>query len=222
MSYKLFGLYPKPKRFPIVQKLPKKPYLTNEETKLLLSKKVIIEEKMDGKPALIIGENYILFCEDLKQKHSIHYHIPARFAIFDILDKKRNYLVDLNTKIEIYKEIKFMGYYQKTPFLLYPNNKKIYPDSLFLIPILESGFFKMEELPNLIGYSHYAKDPKVYMEGIVVKTYFSSFLSESNRAGKIVRQEFSNQISIHYRRKKAEYNIIDPNKKEYNNYLIRY
>ncbi|MFN3781830.1 MAG: RNA ligase family protein, partial [Candidatus Kapaibacteriota bacterium] len=183
--------------------------------KTLLNGKVVVEEKMDGKPVLMVGEKYSLFCEDLKQKHSISYVIPARYVIFDILDKENNSLLSAKNKIEIYKEIKQMEYFQKTPFLLYPNDTPIYPDSLFLIPILEYGHFKLEELPSLIRYSYYTKEPNSYMEGIVVKTASSSLITNTNRSGKLVREEFTNQITVHYLRKKAEYNIINPNMKEY-------
>lgn len=59
------------------------------------------------------------------------------------------------------------------------------------------------------------------MEGIVVKVERNSSLGEKYRAAKLVREEFTNQITVHYRREKAEYNIIDPKKVEYTRFFSK-
>ena len=90
--------YFKPRRFPLNGKpLPEERanrHLNQEDSRYLLSGKVIVEEKMDGSPvSFIAGGRYRIFAEDLKMRHSLYYRVPGRYAIFDIFDYNRNVFV---------------------------------------------------------------------------------------------------------------------------------
>jgi hypothetical protein len=195
--------YPKIRYLPINHpKCREDKIMSVEEAKKLLSQRVIVEEKMDGKTSMHKADKFLIFAEDLKYVHSIHYYVPARFAIFDVFDYSRTLFLCREHKKEVFEDIRKgilkVGEYS--------------PYDFFLVELISEGKFKLEDLPRLIGISHYAYDPetkqKTYMEGIVVKPNRDLFLVELKYyAGKIVRDL---KISKNYLKKKLELNIIDP------------
>ncbi|MEM3362266.1 MAG: hypothetical protein QXV83_01135 [Candidatus Anstonellaceae archaeon] len=215
MGENLFGFYPKPLRLPIGKKLYKKEYMPYKKAVDLLEDKVIIEEKMDGKPVLLIGEKYLVLAEDLKETRSIKYKVPARFAIFDIYNRK-NGVLSFRQKISAYYELKYLS--RLEPFRTYPTEEIVYPDSMFMVRVIAIGNFKLKDLPSFITYSPYAAEPNTYMEGIVVKSYNSIVIG--SEAGKIIANELNYQVNRikqkHKTTEQIEYNIIDPQMKEIN------
>ncbi len=201
--------YEKPKRFPIgfIRPDKKDTYLSDFETGLLLSGKVAVQEKMDGKPTFFKLDRWVLFAEDLKQRHSIPYKVPARFAVFDIFDVNRRVFLDDEDMRKLVMDLrKTNAYLTALDPSLY--TKTITSQDLFPVLLVEKGKISLEELPKLIKRSPYAKD-KGYMEGIVVKPLRELFEIEQLR-GKLVREEFTTNIKTHYLRKPASFNIIDP------------
>ncbi|MEM2908975.1 MAG: RNA ligase family protein [Candidatus Bilamarchaeaceae archaeon] len=195
--------YQKPKRFPLKGCKVIKNTLKEDEVKKLLSGKVVVEEKMDGKPVSFETSEYIIFAEDMKKQHSIFYVLPGRYAIFDIYDKKRRVFVFSDEKLELsnaFREGKLQV-------------DGISPALFFPVPVIATGILRMEDLPKLIGLSAYAcikkTREKTLMEGIVVKPYRDLFPKEF-LSGKLVRTEFEKGIRTHYLRMHPQYNIIDP------------
>jgi hypothetical protein len=81
--------YPAIKRFDIGKKIAEKRYLKADEARFLLGQRVMVEEKMDGKPVAFETKRFTLFAEDMKTRHSINYRVPARYALFDVYDNER-------------------------------------------------------------------------------------------------------------------------------------
>ncbi|MFH0818335.1 MAG: RNA ligase family protein [Candidatus Micrarchaeota archaeon] len=197
-----------PKRFPIGEKRPGRPesYLNSAEVVFLLSRRVLIEEKMDGKPILLTGDRFVLVSEDLKNVHSIRYRIPGRYAVFDVLDLQRNLFLDNDGKREVIRDA-------KSGILTLNETKGI---NIFQVPLLTKGTFEIQDLPKLIGLSAYAIDvtgQKTFMEGIVVKQDREHFQVEY-LSGKLVRTEFTEGILVHHTRMRSRTNIIDPSTSE--------
>jgi hypothetical protein len=200
---------PKPKRFDVhAKKIAGSSYLDATDAAKLLSGKVVVEEKMDGKTARIETPHFTIFAEDLKVKHSVSYRVPARFAIYDVFDKKRGVILGLEGKIDVYRDLKNLPGFFKDG-VSSDIRAAFSPASFFLVQILERGFFKLEELPPLIKISSYGAEKETWMEGIVVKSIADAFPFEL-RSGKLVRTEFVEGIKVHYSRLKKFFNIIDP------------
>jgi len=205
MDFKEFR-YPKPLRLNIGLRIGKKRYMSVADEKYLLSGKVIIEEKMDGKQTTVRSDDLrFIFCvEDLKTRHSIPYRVPARYAVFDMFSLKRGSFLSPEEKdYEI-------GFFLKHRDLL---PAELSQGGIFPVRQLASGVFTPTDLPNMITMSHYALDLKNhdpgFMEGIVVKPDRELFYEEY-LSGKIVRTEFLKGITTHYLRMRPEYNEINP------------
>lgn len=71
-----------------------KPYLSTKEMDALFSNEVVIEEKVDGHPVIILYGGYTFFCESLKIQHTVEYDAcpysemgwPDMTVVYDILD----------------------------------------------------------------------------------------------------------------------------------------
>lgn len=199
--------YPKVRYLPInlPENCKKEKIMLEEEVEYLLEGQVIVEEKMDGKTSMHRGDRFIIFAEDLKYVHSLHYRVPARFAIFDVFDLARTLFLCRRHKEDVFNSIR------RGTIKIDGRN----PSDFFLVPLVAEGIFKLEELPKLIGISRYAYDPEtkgpVSMEGIVVKQDRDLLLPEFKyTTGKIVRSDFSDNISENYLKKPLRENIINP------------
>ena len=196
--------YPDIKRLPIGKRTNGKKYLSQEDAKYLLDGRVLVEEKMDGKPVVFYSKKYQIWAEDLKVKHSVYYEVPGRYVIFDIMDLRKGVLVDRSRKEEIVMNLR-----EEAPEV-FANNNSLF----FIVPLVGRGEFELIELPKLIGLSAYALDKdtgeKTFMEGIVIKQDRELFLFEDVISGKVVRKEFEDGIEENYWKKPLEMNIIDP------------
>jgi hypothetical protein len=57
--------------------IPGKGYLSDSDTQRLFSDEVVIEEKMDGHPVVVVFGGYTFYCESLSIKHTVEYdNIP--------------------------------------------------------------------------------------------------------------------------------------------------
>lgn len=198
--------YEKTLRFNVGNHIKGKPYLKPDDERYLLSGRVIIEEKMDGRQVLVDSERFIFCAEDLKDRHSVAYRIPARFAVFDVVDKDVHLIVTRVEKKEIVRT--FMA------------NRSLLPPQLsnggiFLVPLIETGKFTANGLADLVkgrGISAYAMNPDTrepsFMEGIVVKPD-RDLLTMEQRRGKIVRSELLEGMTSEQLRKPAAPNEID-------------
>lgn len=197
--------YPKPLRFNIGEKIGQKRYLKPEDERYLLSGRVIVEEKMDGKETIAHSEKLrMVFClEDLKTRHSIAYRVPARFALFGIYSTERGVFL---SRGEWEEEARFL---MRNRSLL---PAEIQQGGIFPVKLLSVGKNEVAGLSHWISVSEYAFSPRTrepdYMEGIVVKPDRELFYEE-HLAGKIVRTEFLENITAHYTRKKRISNEID-------------
>lgn len=199
-------VYPKPKRFPTGNIPATKEPMSEEDMRYLLSGMVIVEEKMDGTLTKFVSRDppLAIFAEDLKRMHSIFYHVPGRYAVFDIFDDRRGVFVYPDEKLQLSKElrcgkIKIIG---------------IDGNAFFPIPRITWGKFSLNELVEFVGLSAYARHSDdiqrgVPGEGIVVKQYADSF-PEEYVAGKIIRAEFFESITENYLRLPYRANAIDP------------
>jgi len=201
--------YPQIKRIPLVglkEDVRKDKIMPMDDAKFLLSGRVIVEEKMDGRCSRHEGDRFIIFSEDLLWKHSIHYRVPARFAVIDIFDPQCGRFLPREEKESVFAAI-------RRGAVKIGNEGS---SSFFLVPLITEGKFRIGELFSLIGLSKYAFDPltkgSTSMEGIVVKQNRSLFAVEFDYAvGKIVKKEFTDGITKHYVRKPPERNLINPN-----------
>ena len=50
-----------------------KPYMSDAEMEELFSGEVVVEEKVDGHPTIIIFGGYTFFCESLQYRHTVSY-----------------------------------------------------------------------------------------------------------------------------------------------------
>jgi len=199
--------HPKPKRFPIGKKIPKRNVLKAKEVERLLRGRVVVEEKMDGRTILFVAENFTVFAEDMRRQHSIHYRVPGRYGVFDVFDAKRGVFLFPDEKEQIALDMR------AGKLKVEGESGNVSPILFFPVPRIETGVLTLEELPALIGTSAYALDKETKlsapMEGIVVKPDRDLF-PEEFLTGKIVRSEFSDGIEINYLRLPTELNAIDP------------
>ena len=122
-----------------------KHYLTDYEIELLLSKEVIIEEKIDGKLQEYDKEGYFIFAEFMKYKHSIYY------------DDLPSYEIGL----DIYEGTKFLNYDEKCIIFRELN--------IHTVPILYRGIANIGKIQEFIDKKSNFSDMK--QEGIVIKNY---------------------------------------------------
>jgi hypothetical protein len=74
-----------------------KPYMSDAQMEKLFSSEVVVEEKVDGHPTIIIFGGYTFFCESLKYRHTVSYDgvpfsqdgWPDYTPVYDILDGEK-------------------------------------------------------------------------------------------------------------------------------------
>lgn len=212
-----------PEKYPDVKYLPvpglkgvrEDKVMSRTYTERLLKKWLLVEEKMDGKGTMFQADRFFIFAEDLLYVHSIHYRVPARYAIFDIFDLGRDLFMDREGEEDVFNAIRKgvieVNAIRKGMITVKGQN----PYNFFMVPMVAEGKFKLEELPFLIQESKYAVDAHsgkpVLMEGIVVKPIRELFAVElKHLVGKIVRKDFIEGIETHYLKKQREKNKINP------------
>ena len=198
--------FPKPKRLPIGA-TPRKNIITQREMTYLFKHKLVIEEEMDGKPVKFITTkiHFFIFAADLKEMRETYYHIPGRYAIFDIFDPDRDLFLPWNYKFDLSMKIREgkirIGNFD--PLLFFP------------VPIIAFGKFEMEDLPQFLGVSGYAHNPNTRFpglgKGIIVKSSADEFPDEYH-PGKIVRKEFLGEKGWNLPQNPPRNNLIDPSK----------
>jgi len=198
--------YEKTLRFNVGKHLKGKSYLKPDDERYLLSGRVVVEEKMDGRQAVVDSEKFIFCVEDLERRHSVAYRIPARFAVFDVVDKETHLFLARADKKEVVRY--FMANRAQLP-------AQLSNGGIFLVPLIEAGMFMVNDLAGLMkdrGVSAYAMNPDTrepsFMEGIVVKPDRCLLVMEQLR-GKIVRTELLEGLTSEQLRKTAAPNEID-------------
>jgi hypothetical protein len=163
---------PPPKRFPIkgAEVVANGPYLRTVEVDYLLQYAVRITEKFDGNRIAVPAGRYVLTVEDMLDKKSIFYRVPARYAVYDIFDRRRALFLDSYGIRSVMKDI-------ATASLKIDG---VSPDSFFPVPLVAEGVYQVDEIPALLRNSEYAKDEDtgeaVLAEGIIIKHDFEHFL----------------------------------------------
>lgn len=180
--------YPKIYRIPVPgYRTRGKHYLTLEEVDKLLSTKVVVEEKVDGKltPLDIFGQ-YTIVCEYMKYAHNIQYKsLPSTFIGLDV------YLSD-DTLVS--------NSGLKNVLIEYSNIKSMV--TITRVPVIDEGTYTIDKLLKFIGtMSAYGA---ARIEGIVVKNY------ELGMYGKIVDPLFEDEVddSEHWSDKPRVVNTI--------------
>jgi len=142
-----------------------KRYLTSGEIDELLTKDVVIEEKLDGKLVELEDEGYGIFKEDLKRKHTVAYtRLPAWGIGLDIWDPEEECFLDPNEKLIVFKTL-----------------------GIPVAPILFEGVVRgLGQLFDFLGTESAFGAPRV--EGIVVKNYGKGLF------GKVVDPLFDQEI----------------------------
>ncbi|MGB9634887.1 MAG: hypothetical protein ACPL0A_00250 [Candidatus Micrarchaeia archaeon] len=203
--------YPKPLRIPIGKRIGHKKYMSEDSVRRLFEGNVVVEEKMDGKQSFIETRDYVLWVEDLRFKHSLLYHIPCRYALFDVYEKRTGRFLSPESKLGLW-----LDKIRKHKIDI-PENVHIFP-----VPVVKKlygpDFGKdidgwERSIPSLITTSFYAvgKDnTNAFMEGIVIKQDRSLYSFEVEHA-KLVREEFVEGITRNYLEKPYELNKIDLN-----------
>lgn len=74
-----------------------KPYMPDKDMEKLFKGEVVIEEKVDGHPIIILYLGYTFFCESLKIKHTVEYEKvpysadewPDMVVVYDVLEGEK-------------------------------------------------------------------------------------------------------------------------------------
>lgn len=182
------------KRIPIKDySVQGKKFLTEDEKKELLSGTVVIQEKIDGTERHKELEDFIIFYEDVRFCHTIHYtKLPTYELLFDIYDKKRKRFLSLD---------ELGGLLEDRGVLWVPIESGDFrwtfaADCPVLDKISSANVNEAEErIVKILGSQSRFSDELI--EGVVVKNY------EKQLFGKVVRQEFFDKVqqSEHWRRK---------------------
>jgi len=214
-----FGHLPSIRRLPIGKEAKCKPETVMSESsvkQLFDGQRIIVEEKMNGTGVMFKADKgrFYILAEDLliyKPGLTGRYSIPARYALFDIFDRKTKRFVSFIEKEDIFLKIK------RNEISI----SEINSYNLFIVPLIAQGnYFKLDDIPQFLDFpSRYARDAvtgePTYMEGVVVKPARALFLLEYEElVGKLIRNEYlfgESGISENYRRiRKQMRNRIDP------------
>ncbi|MEM4295571.1 MAG: hypothetical protein QXS91_02065 [Candidatus Anstonellales archaeon] len=179
--------YKKPLRLPIGDKQYGKRYLREDEAERLFSFRLIAEEKFDGTMHEIDTQEFKFYVEDMKYRKTIPYRIPARYAVFDILDKRATIFLRRDDKERLVIDI------IKGRIWAYRH----LADKLFIVPLIEAGKFSISEVPKLADMcSYYGHGKNVPIEGIVFKIDAAISILESYPfSAKYVRADFIDKIN---------------------------
>lgn len=203
----------------------KEKVLTEKEIEMILSQRIYVEEKIDGAnlgisfdcegnlllqnrgsylyPPLegqwklldgwmkkyenrmfdVLADEYILFGEWCYATHSIYYDsLPDWFVGFDILEKKSNRFLNVPKRNLMMNQI-----------------------GISTVPLLGKGAFTLEQLKQFFGKSRFGNEE---CEGIYLRQDGVDYL---NYRAKIVRDDFRQNIDIHWSKKRMTYNKIEEN-----------
>ena len=198
-----------------------KDYLTPKEVELLLSKPIVIEEKVDGKQVKFEINGYILFGEDLTNTHTIYYQeLPSPVLGIDIYSVHSKKFLDLPEKIRIFLQIGmipvnviYVGQISRENFQEFLENLLFSTKSSFktkINPKMVEVIRENEEVRDILSKEN-------FIEGIVVKNY------ETQLFGKIVNPTFEKIIDFVGRYEKYPYKNRWRvySKKEYERYISR-
>ena len=160
-----------------------KRYLSPEEEEFLLSKKVFVQEKVDGKLTYRDLGDFLILCEDLKHTHTIYYkNLPSRYLGFDVYHKDEGFL-------EIKEAYKVMIEHGVIPVPVMYSGKV--DKEMIKNFVLERSSEFLTEINPKMGEIAREVSPEIaerknFVEGIVVKYY------ENNKlyAGKAVNPAF--------------------------------
>lgn len=164
-------------------RIPGKPTMTDEEMDSLFDgSELVVEEKVDGHPLIIIKGGFTFFCESLSIKHSVEYENvpysvggwPDMTVCYDVLDGE------------------FEPPYQKgqgTSKWLSREDKVAVCEEVGapVVPLVWKGVISPEELPKLAN--RISSFGSKSAEGIVLKNYNSGVF------GKFINLEFQQKIS---------------------------
>ena len=164
-----------------------KKYLSPEEEEFLLSKKVFVQEKVDGKFTYKDFGDFLILCEDLRDTHTIYYkNLPSRFLGFDVYHKDKGFL-------EIKEAYKIMIECGVIPVpIIYAG--KVDKEMIKNFVLKRSSEFLTEVNPKMKEIAREVSpeiaERRNFMEGVVVKYY------ENNKlyAGKAVNPAFERII----------------------------
>ena len=164
-------------------RIPGKPTMTDEEMDSLFDgSELVVEEKVDGHPMIIVKGGFTFFCESLSIKHSVEYENvpysvggwPDMTVCYDVLDGE------------------FEPPYQKgqgTGKWLNREEKESVCEEVGapVVPLVWKGVVSPENLPELAN--RISSFGSKTAEGIVLKNYSSGVF------GKFINLEFQQKIS---------------------------
>lgn len=159
-----------------------KPYMSDQMMEQLFSGPLVVEEKVDGHPVVIITGGYTFFCESLRIQHSVEYsnvpfslwEWPDMTVVYDVLDGEHE---------PPYRVGGGKGKW------LTRSEKETVCDMVGapLVPLIWRGTISPEELPKLADRISSFGSSRA--EGLVLKNYKSGVF------GKFINLEFQQRIS---------------------------
>lgn len=164
-------------------RIPGKPTMTDADmAKLFDGSELVVEEKVDGHPIIIIHSGFTFFCESLEIKHSISYENvpysvgewPDMTVCYDVLDG-------------IFEPPYTKG--QADGKWMTRQEKEMICEEVGapVVPLVWKGVITPESLPKLAD--RISSFGSKTAEGIVLKNYYSSVF------GKFINLEFQQKIS---------------------------
>lgn len=159
-----------------------KPYMSTNDMNKLFSDTIIIEEKVDGHPVIIIYGGYTFFCESLSIRHTVKYDNcpysqkgwPDMVVVYEILDGE-------------YKPPYSKGQYKNKWLSRKEKESLCSMVGAPIVPLIYSGKITPEKLPKIADrISGFGKEKA---EGIVVKNLKKGIF------GKFINIEFQKRIS---------------------------
>lgn len=140
-------------------------------------------KKYENRMFDVLADEYILFGEWCYATHSIYYDsLPDWFVGFDILEKKSNRFLNVPKRNLMMNQI-----------------------GISTVPLLGKGAFTLEQLKQFFGKSRFGNEE---CEGIYLRQDGVDYL---NYRAKIVRDDFRQNIDIHWSKKRMTYNKIEEN-----------
>lgn len=183
---------PKTKKVEIITSLEKikekglmikgKPYMSTSDMNKLFSDTIIIEEKVDGHPVIIIYGGYTFFCESLSIKHTVEYDNcpysqygwPDMVVVYEILDGE-------------FKPPYSKGQHSNKWLSRKEKESLCSMVGAPIVPLIYSGKITPEKLPKIADRISGFGGAKA--EGIVVKNLKKGIF------GKFINIEFQKRIS---------------------------
>jgi hypothetical protein len=163
-------------------KIKGKPYMSTQDMNRLFSDEIVIEEKVDGHPVIIIHGGYTFFCESLNIRHTVEY---------DNLPFSNNGWTDMTVVYEILDgEFRPPYHYEQCKGKWLSRKEKeemCHMVGAPIVPLVYSGKTTPEKMPELADrVSSFGKQKS---EGVVVKNLKKGIF------GKFINIEFQKHIS---------------------------